>query len=120
MKEFQPYVKNKDISFDEGFREKKRYGQVWYGRGHLFIKKGFKWYGYPIYDAASIRLEDSSRQLRQCCGAPIYKEKMLRITFADDEHLYVTVEETENGDLKQSEKLLKKIMEEYPDILIQM
>lgn len=116
MEELKPYKKGADSGADKDFSNKTRFGMVYYRGDHFFTKKGLKWSCYSLNDIARIELIRGSRQLRQCCGAPIYEEKLLLITTKDDEHLYLTVEEVENGDLKHSERLLSRIRQEHENI----
>ena len=118
MEEMRLYQKNKDKQADHAFSEKKKYGMVCYADRYMFQRKGLKWFFYPLDEIEAISKENSSRQLRQCCGAPIYDEKMLVFTARNKEKLYLTIEETENGDQKQTEKLLKRIYEDCPQITI--
>ena len=120
MKDMMPYQKGKDPGIDDDFRKKEKYGYIYYGENSFFTRKGLKWYYFPVNDLNKIELIKGSRQLRQCCGAPIYREKILLLTTDDDEHIYLTVEETENGDLKHAEKLLRRIREKHPRLEIVM
>ncbi|MBR2701790.1 MAG: hypothetical protein IKE77_06890 [Erysipelotrichaceae bacterium] len=120
MKDMMLYQKGKDPEIDSDFRKKNKYGYIYYGENSFFTRKGLKWYYCPLKNLNKIELIRGSRQLRQCCGAPIYREKILLLTTDDDEHIYLTVEETENGDLKHAEKLLGKIREIHPQLDIVM
>ena len=118
MQDLIVYRKNISAETDRDFRQKTRYGNVWYSGNSFFIRKGLKWYYCSVDGLKKIELIKGSRQLRQCCGAPIYAEKLLLLTTAEDDHIYLTVEETENGDLRHSEKLLKKVGENFPGLEI--
>ena len=120
MKELLIYQKGLNQETDRDFKNKEKYGYIYYGQKSFFSRKGLKWYYCPLSEIRKIELIRGSRQLRQCCGAPIYEEKLLLLTTNDDEHIYLTVEETENGDLKHSEKLLRKIREAFPEMEIVM
>ena len=118
MEELKLYVRGADPADDQDFRLKSRYGKVWFYSRNLYVRKGLKWYYCPLGKIVSIETMRGSRQLRQCCGAPIYREKMLRLTTYEKEHIYLTVEETENEDLKHTERLVKKISSAFPQIEI--
>lgn len=105
---------NSELDFD--FQKKRKYGEVYYYQKALYSKKGFKWYYFPLNQIKTIELIYGSRQLKQCCGAPIYQTKILLLTTLDQEHIYLNVEETENGDSKRTEALIKKIKEMMPEI----
>lgn len=109
MEDLLLYTKGTDKSLDRDFSEKKKFGDVYYHQNFLFTKKGIKWFYYPLANIFEIELISGSRQLRQCCGAPIYQTKVLLITTTNQERIYLTVEEINNKDLKRTETLLEVI-----------
>lgn len=113
MEEMVLYKKGKDPDLDQDFKSKRKFGEVYYCHQALYTRKGLKWYYYPLDPIISIEIVFGTRQLRQCCGAPIYKTKDLILTTAKNEHLYIKAEECEHGDTKQAELLIKEILKNY-------
>lgn len=110
MEELIQYIKGKDEQADRDFKNKKKYGNVYYYGNNLFVKKGLKWFYFPLSEIVCVELIHGTRQLRQCCGAPIYKTKELLITTCRQQHVYLHVEEVENMDLKRAEALIEEMM----------
>ena len=106
MEEMMLYKKGVDRERDDDFSKKKKYGDVYYHQKYLYTKKGFKWFYYPLDNIVSVEMIFGSRQLRQCCGAPIYQTKILLVTTQNHENLYLNVEETEHKDEKKTESLI--------------
>lgn len=100
------YVKGESKVLDLDFKKKKKYGNVYYFKDYLYKKKGLKWYYYPLSKVKDIEIIGGSRQLRQCCGAPIYKTKSLLLTTDHSTQVYFDVEDINNGDKKHTERLL--------------
>lgn len=113
MKEMILYEKGKDAELDLDFKSKKRFGEIYYFNKALYTKKGLKWFYCPLDSVVSIELVFGTRQLRQCCGAPIYKTKDLILADVDKEHLYLKAEECEHGDKKQAEALIQEILKNH-------
>lgn len=101
-----------DEKLDLDFKYKQKYGKVFCGKSNLFVKKGWRWYYFPFNQIETIEMIFGSRQLRQCCGAPIYQNKLLLLTTHSQQHLYLTIEETENGDARKTEELLERIQKD--------
>lgn len=107
MLDLEPYVKKANAEIDTEFQEKKKFGDVYAARHTLFVKKGFKWFMVSLNKVSKAQIISGSRQLRQCCGAPIYTTKILFLTTESNENLYLNVEDIEHIDMKKSEALLQ-------------
>ncbi len=117
MEDLIQYLKGNDNELDKDFLDKKKFGDVYFCARYLYSKKGMKWFYYPVENISSIEMINGSRQLRQCCGAPIYKSKMLLITTLDKERIYLNVEETNNGDKRRTEALIEEMKNNISSIL---
>ncbi len=113
MEELYLYKKGQDAKLDLDFKSKKKFGEIYYCDQVLYVKKGLKWFYYPISQIVSVELVFGTRQLRQCCGAPIYKTKDLILTNIENEHLYLKAEECEHGDRKHAESLIEEMSKKH-------
>ena len=106
MLELEVYKKKMNAEIDTEFQKKKKFGDVYASESMIFVKKGLKWYMISLNKITKAQIIVGSRQLRQCCGAPVYQTKILLLSTDNDENLYLNVEETENGDFKRAEALI--------------
>jgi len=109
MDNLKVYKKKDFPELAEDFAGKKKYGKVYFNEKCFYVKKGLKWLFIRLDDIESYEIIQSSRQLRQCCGAPIYPTKTMLLTTKRQEHIYLDIEETANGDLKYSEALMERL-----------
>ena len=116
MLELEVYKKKVNAEIDTEFQDKKKFGDVYASPKMIFVKKGLKWYMVSINKITKAQIIAGSRQLRQCCGAPIYPTKILLLTANTGENLYLNVEETENGDFKRAEALIEFLKQNHQTI----
>lgn len=117
MIELYKYKKNISKELDDDFNKKVKYGKVYYCNKYIFVRKGLNWLFFPLKEIKSIEIIFGSRQLKQCCGAPIYSTQELLITTITNEHTFIRVDETENGNMNKAEKLVDKIIKNSPNIV---
>lgn len=109
MKDLLRYIKGENKNRDEDFKNKKKYGNVYFYHQNIYVKKGLTWYYFPLSEIDSLEILNGTRQLRQCCGAPIHKTRELLITTNSQEHIYLSIEEIEDIDSKKAMKLVEDI-----------
>lgn len=95
MEEFKIYQKGIDNKLDEDFKQKKKYMKVYFHKDYLYYKKQFKWHYLSLKDVKKIQFINGTRQLRQCCGAPIYDTTDMIITTISDNNIYINLSDKE-------------------------
>lgn len=95
MMEFEVYKKGIDKHLDEDFKQKRKYRKLYFYRDYLYYNKQLKWYYLATKDIKSIEFINGTRQLRQCCGAPIYNTTDIIITTLSDNNIYLNLDDKE-------------------------
>ncbi|MCF0110257.1 MAG: hypothetical protein HUJ58_00010, partial [Erysipelotrichaceae bacterium] len=56
-----PYKKGNNTEADTDFKEKKKYGEVYYAGNHVFVRKGLGWLYASLQGATGICLSRGTR-----------------------------------------------------------
>ena len=108
------YYKNTDAALDVEFNSAKPFGRAKLGEGHIFWKKGLKWYCADFSQCVRVFRRIAEVNTRVCCGNTNFDIQMLVLVMFDGSELEVLV-----GDSllrHEAEALYAELQSAHPEL----
>ncbi len=108
------YRKNTSAALDAEFAAAETHCLVRLGSGHIFWKKGFKWYCADFAQVVRVFRRIGEVSAKVCCGNSNFDIQMLVLVMYDGSELEVIIGDSLERD--QAERLYAAVQEAHPEL----